>query len=146
DSSINEQIDRMRHAPTRAILERDDVIVVAPVSCIYGIGSIETYTALTFNQNVGDQIDEAKPRADLIAPQSKRSDAACERGMFRTRGDTLEIFPVHLEARAWRISVFGDEIEAIDEFDPLTGKKTASLPEITVYAASHYVTPRPTLN
>ena len=146
DSSINEQIDRMRHAATRAILERDDVIVVASVSCIYGIGSVETYTAMTFNLKVGDQIDEAKLRTDLIALQYKRNDLHFERGMFRKRGDTLEIFPVHLEDRAWRISLFGDEIEAIDEFDPLTGKKTNALDEVTVYAASHYVTPRPTLN
>ncbi|HBY44320.1 MAG TPA: excinuclease ABC subunit UvrB [Brevundimonas sp.] len=146
DSSINEQIDRMRHAATRAILERDDVIVVASVSCIYGIGSVETYTAMTFGLKVGDQIDEAKLRADLIALQYKRNDVHFERGMFRKRGDTLEIFPVHLEDRAWRISLFGDEIEAIDEFDPLTGKKTNALDEVTVYAASHYVTPRPTLN
>ncbi|MFC5373056.1 excinuclease ABC subunit UvrB [Brevundimonas faecalis] len=146
DSSINEQIDRMRHAATRAILERDDVIVVASVSCIYGIGSVETYTAMTFTLKVGDQIDEAKLRADLIALQYKRNDAAFERGMFRKRGDTIEIFPVHLEDRAWRLSLFGDEIEAIEEFDPLTGKKTTALEEITVYAASHYVTPRPTLN
>ena len=146
DSSINEQIDRMRHAATRAILERDDVIVVASVSCIYGIGSVETYTAMTFTLKVGDTIDEAKLRADLIALQYKRNDLHFERGMFRKRGDTLEIFPVHLEDRAWRISLFGDEIEAIEEFDPLTGKKTTSLEEVTVYAASHYVTPRPTLN
>ena len=146
DSSINEQIDRMRHAATRAILERDDVIVVASVSCIYGIGSVETYTAMTFTLNVGDQIDEAKLRADLIALQYKRNDLNFERGMFRKRGDTIEIFPVHQEDRAWRISLFGDEIEAIAEFDPLTGKKTNDLDDITVYAASHYVTPRPSLN
>ncbi len=146
DSSINEQIDRMRHSATRAILERDDVIVVASVSCIYGIGSVETYTAMTFDLKVGDAVDETKLRADLIALQYKRNDAAFERGMFRKRGDTLEIFPVHLEDRAWRISLFGDEVEAIQEFDPLTGKKTADLTEVTVYAASHYVTPRPTLN
>ncbi|GAA0868785.1 excinuclease ABC subunit UvrB [Brevundimonas basaltis] len=146
DSSINEQIDRMRHSATRAILERDDVIVVASVSCIYGIGSVETYTAMTFTLKVGDQIDEAKLRADLIALQYKRNDAAFERGMFRKRGDTLEVFPVHMEDRAWRIQLFGDELESIQEFDPLTGKKTADLDEITVYAASHYVTPRPSLN
>lgn len=146
DSSINEQIDRMRHAATRAILERDDVIVVASVSCIYGIGSVETYTAMTFTLKVGDTIDEAKLRADLIALQYKRNDLHFERGMFRKRGDTLEIFPVHLEDRAWRISFFGDEIETIEEFDPLTGKKTNALEQVTVYAASHYVTPRPTLN
>ncbi|RZI99395.1 MAG: excinuclease ABC subunit UvrB [Brevundimonas sp.] len=146
DSSINEQIDRMRHSATRAILERDDVIVVASVSCIYGIGSVETYTAMTFTLKVGDQIDESKLRADLIALQYKRNDAAFERGMFRKRGDVLEIFPVHMEDRAWRIQLFGDELESIQEFDPLTGKKTNDLTEITVYAASHYVTPRPSLN
>ncbi|HZW15497.1 MAG TPA: excinuclease ABC subunit UvrB, partial [Brevundimonas sp.] len=146
DSSVNEQIDRMRHSATRAILERDDVIVVASVSCIYGIGSVETYTAMTFTLTVGDQIDEAKLRADLIALQYKRNDAAFERGMFRKRGDVLEVFPVHMEDRAWRIQLFGDELESIQEFDPLTGRKTADLEEITVYAASHYVTPRPSLN
>jgi excinuclease ABC subunit B len=146
DSSINEQIDRMRHAATRAILERDDVIVVASVSCIYGIGSVETYTAMTFKLKVGERIDEAKLRADLVALQYKRNDQAFERGTFRKRGDTIEIFPVHLEDRAWRISLFGDEIESIAEFDPLTGKPTTTLEDVTVYAASHYVTPRPTLN
>jgi excinuclease ABC subunit B len=146
DSSINEQIDRMRHSATRSILERDDVIVVASVSCIYGIGSVETYTAMTFDLKVGGQIDEAKLRADLIALQYKRNDLNFDRGMFRKRGDTVEIFPVHQEDRAWRVSLFGDEIESIQEFDPLTGKKTADLEEVTVYAASHYVTPRPTLN
>ncbi|MDY6923990.1 MAG: excinuclease ABC subunit UvrB [Pseudomonadota bacterium] len=146
DSSVNEQIDRMRHSATRAILERDDVIVVASVSCIYGIGSVETYTAMTFTLKVGDQIDEAKLRADLIALQYKRNDAAFDRGMFRKRGDVVEIFPVHMEDRAWRIQLFGDELESIQEFDPLTGKKTADLEEVTVYAASHYVTPRPSLN
>ena len=146
DSSINEQIDRMRHSATRAILERDDVIVVASVSCIYGIGSVETYTAMTFTLKLGDQIDESKLRADLIALQYKRNDAAFDRGMFRKRGDVIEIFPVHMEDRAWRIQLFGDELESIQEFDPLTGKKTADLEEITVYAASHYVTPRPSLN
>lgn len=146
DSSINEQIDRMRHSATRAILERDDVIVVASVSCIYGIGSVETYTAMTFTLKVGDQIDESKLRADLIALQYKRNDLNFERGMFRKRGDVLEIFPVHMEDRAWRIQLFGDEVESIQEFDPLTGKKTNDLTEVTVYAASHYVTPRPSLN
>ena len=110
DSSINEQIDRMRHSATRAILEREDVIVVASVSCIYGIGSVETYTAMTFTLKVGDQIDESKLRADLIALQYKRNDAAFDRGMFRQRGDTIEIFPVHMEDRAWRVSRSGEEI------------------------------------
>jgi excinuclease ABC subunit B len=145
DSSINEQIDRMRHSATRAILERDDVIVVASVSCIYGIGSVETYTAMTFDLAPGARIDEKKLMADLVAQQYKRNDAAFERGTFRRRGDTIEIFPAHYEDRAWRIALFGDEIETISEFDPLTGKKTAELKGIRVYANSHYVTPRPTL-
>ncbi|MCR6659822.1 MAG: excinuclease ABC subunit UvrB [Asticcacaulis sp.] len=146
DSSINEQIDRMRHSATRAILERDDVIVVASVSCIYGIGSVETYTAMTFDLTVGQTIDEGQLRADLVALQYKRNDQAFERGTFRRRGDVIEIFPAHYEDRAWRINMFGDEIESIQEFDPLTGKKMQDLKEIRVYAASHYVTPRPTLN
>jgi excinuclease ABC subunit B len=145
DSSINEQIDRMRHSATRAILERDDVIVVASVSCIYGIGSVETYTAMTFTLEPGQRLDEKKLMGDLVALQYKRNDQAFERGTFRRRGDTIEIFPAHYEDRAWRISLFGDEIEAITEFDPLTGRKTADLKGIKVYANSHYVTPRPTL-
>jgi excinuclease ABC subunit B len=145
DSSINEQIDRMRHSATRAILERDDVIVVASVSCIYGIGSVETYTAMTFSLAVGQLVNEKKLLADLVAQQYKRNDQAFERGTFRKRGDVLEIFPAHYEDRAWRVSFFGDEVEAIMEFDPLTGRKTADLPEIKIYANSHYVTPRPTL-
>jgi excinuclease ABC subunit B len=145
DSSINEQIDRMRHSATRAILERDDVIVVASVSCIYGIGSVETYTAMTFSLKVGQRVNERQLLADLVAQQYKRNDQAFERGAFRKRGDVLEIFPAHYEDRAWRVSMFGDEIEAIMEFDPLTGKKTADLEEIKIYANSHYVTPRPTL-
>ncbi|HEX2815348.1 MAG TPA: excinuclease ABC subunit UvrB [Phenylobacterium sp.] len=146
DSSINEQIDRMRHSATRAILERDDVIVVASVSCIYGIGSVETYTAMTFTLEPGQQLDEKKLMGDLVAQQYKRNDAAFERGTFRRRGDTIEIFPAHYEDRAWRISLFGDTIETITEFDPLTGKKTADLKGVKIYANSHYVTPRPTLN
>ena len=145
DSSRNEQIDRMRHAATRAILERDDVIVVASVSCIYGIGSVETYTAMTFGVEVGQKIDEKQMVADLVAQQYKRNDAAFERGTFRRRGDTIEIFPAHYEDRAWRIVLFGDEVESIAEFDPLTGKKTQDLPGVVIYANSHYVTPRPTL-
>src|SRR5579859_111380 len=146
DSSINEQIDRMRHSATRAILERDDVIVVASVSCIYGIGSVETYTAMTFTLEPGQRIDEKKLMGDLVAQQYRRNDQAFERGAFRRRGDTIEIFPAHYEDRAWRISLFGDEIETITEFDPLTGKKTADLKGVKIYANSHYVTPRPTLN
>ncbi len=145
DSSINEQIDRMRHSATRAILERDDVIVVASVSCIYGIGSVETYSAMTFMLEPGMRIDEKKLMGDLVALQYKRNDQAFERGTFRRRGDTLEIFPAHYEDRAWRISLFGDEVESISEFDPLTGKKTGDLKGVKIYANSHYVTPRPTL-
>jgi excinuclease ABC subunit B len=145
DSNRNEQIDRMRHAATRAILERDDVIVVASVSCIYGIGSVETYSAMTFSLKPGDRIDEKKLMADFVALQYRRNEQAFERGTFRRRGDTIEIFPAHSEDLAWRISLFGDEVESIAEFDPLTGKKTGELDGVKVYANSHYVTPRPTL-
>ena len=146
ESSINEQIDRMRHAATRALLERDDVIIVASVSCIYGIGSVETYTAMTFTIKVGERLDRKQLLADLVALQYKRNDAAFMRGAFRVRGDTIEIFPAHYEDRAWRVTLFGDEVEEIAEFDPLTGQKSARLPEIKLYANSHHVTPRPTLN
>jgi excinuclease ABC subunit B len=146
ESSINEQIDRMRHSATRSLLERDDVIIVASVSCIYGIGSVETYTAMTFQMTIGDRLDQRQLLADLVAQQYKRQDANFVRGSFRVRGDTIEIFPAHLEDRAWRISMFGDEIEAITEFDPLTGHKTGDLKSVKIYANSHYVTPRPTLN
>jgi len=146
ESSINEQIDRMRHSATRSLLERDDVIIVASVSCIYGIGSVETYTAMTFQMQVGDRIDQRALLADLVAQQYKRRDMDFSRGSFRVRGDTIEIFPAHLEDRAWRVSLFGDEIESITEFDPLTGHKTGSLKSVKIYANSHYVTPRPTLN
>src|SRR5476649_1699858 len=125
DSSINEQIDRMRHSATRAILERDDVIVVASVSCIYGIGSVETYSAMTFTLETGQKLDEKQLMGDLVAQQYKRNDQAFERGTFRRRGATIEIFPAHYEDRAWRISLFGDTIETITQFDPLTGKTTA---------------------
>ncbi len=146
ESSINEQIDRMRHSATRSLLERDDVIIVASVSCIYGIGSVETYTAMTFQMEIGDRLDQRQLLADLVAQQYKRQDVNFVRGSFRVRGDTIEIFPAHLEDRAWRISLFGDEIEAITEFDPLTGQKTGELKSVKIYANSHYVTPRPTLN
>jgi excinuclease ABC subunit B len=146
ESSINEQIDRMRHSATRSLLERDDVIIVASVSCIYGIGSVETYTAMTFQMTIGDRLDQRQLLADLVAQQYKRQDANFVRGSFRVRGDTIEIFPAHLEDRAWRISMFGDEIESITEFDPLTGTKTGDLKSVKIYANSHYVTPRPTLN
>ncbi|WP_157020182.1 excinuclease ABC subunit UvrB [Mesorhizobium xinjiangense] len=146
ESSINEQIDRMRHSATRSLLERDDVIIVASVSCIYGIGSVETYTAMTFQMRIGDRLDQRQLLADLVAQQYKRQDVNFVRGSFRVRGDTIEIFPAHLEDRAWRISLFGDEIESITEFDPLTGRKTGDLKSVKIYANSHYVTPRPTLN
>ncbi len=146
ESSINEQIDRMRHSATRSLLERDDVIIVASVSCIYGIGSVETYTAMTFQMQVGDRLDQRALLADLVAQQYKRRDMDFTRGSFRVRGDTIEIFPAHLEDSAWRISMFGDEIEQITEFDPLTGQKTGDLKSVKIYANSHYVTPRPTLN
>ncbi|WP_425511352.1 excinuclease ABC subunit UvrB [Parvularcula dongshanensis] len=145
ESTINEQIDRMRHSATRALLERDDVIIVASVSCIYGIGSVETYTAMTFTISEGDQIDRKRLLADLVALQYKRNDAAFTRGTFRARGDTIEVFPAHYEDAAWRITLFGDEVEEIVEFDPLTGKKITTLPRVKLYANSHYVTPRPTL-
>src|ERR1700734_3755765 len=146
DSSINEQIDRMRHAATRALLERDDVIIVASVSCIYGIGSVETYSAMTFTIKLGEKIDQRQLVKDLVALQYKRVQAGdFSRGLFRVRGDTIEVFPAHYEDRAWRIGMFGDEIESIVEFDPLTGQKTQDLEFVKVYANSHYVTPRPTL-
>ena len=144
ESSINEQIDRMRHAATRALIERDDVIIVASVSCIYGIGSVETYTAMTFSVKLGDKIDQKQLLRDLVDLQYKRT-PDFSRGVFRVRGDTVEVFPAHYEDRAWRITFFGDEVESLAEFDPLTGKKTQDLELIKVYANSHYVTPRPTL-
>ena len=145
ESSINEQIDRMRHAATRSLLERDDVIIVASVSCIYGIGSVETYTAMTFTVKLGDRISQRQLLADLVATHYRRNDGNFHRGTFRVRGDTIELFPAHLEDRAWRFSLFGDEIETITEFDPLTGQKTDELALVKVYANSHYVTPKPTL-
>ncbi len=145
ESSINEQIDRMRHSATRTLLERDDAIIVASVSCIYGIGSVETYTAMTFALEVGLPVNMRQVLADLVALQYKRTDMNFVRGSFRLRGDTLELFPAHLEDRAWRISFFGDEIESIQEFDPLTGQKTGDLKSVKIYANSHYVTPKPTL-
>ncbi|HWV55512.1 excinuclease ABC subunit UvrB [Pseudorhodoplanes sp.] len=144
DSSINEQIDRMRHSATRALLERDDVIIVASVSCIYGIGSVETYSAMTFSLKKGGRIEQRQLIADLVALQYKRT-LDFSRGTFRVRGDTIEIFPAHYEDRAWRVSLFGDEIEKIAEFDPLTGRETDELKFVKIYANSHYVTPRPTL-
>jgi excinuclease ABC subunit B len=145
ESSINEQIDRMRHSATRALLERDDVVIVASVSCIYGIGSVETYSAMTFTLKRGDRIDQRRLIADLVALQYKRTAGDFSRGTFRVRGDTIDIFPAHYEDRAWRVNLFGDEVESIEEFDPLTGRKTDELSFVKVYANSHYVTPRPTL-
>ena len=145
DSSINEQIDRMRHAATRALLERDDVIIVASVSCIYGIGSVETYTAMTFALKKGERIDQRQLIADLVALQYRRTSADFTRGTFRVRGDVIDVFPAHYEDRAWRVNLFGDEVESIEEFDPLTGHKSDELEFIKVYSNSHYVTPRPTL-
>ncbi|MEZ5735068.1 MAG: excinuclease ABC subunit UvrB [Novosphingobium sp.] len=145
ESSVNEAIDRMRHSATRALLERDDVIIVASVSCLYGIGSVETYSAMIFDLKKGDTQDQREIIRKLVALQYKRNDHAFARGNFRVRGDNLEIFPSHYEDMAWRISFFGDEIEDIAEFDPLTGKKGASLDKVRIYANSHYVTPGPTM-
>ena len=145
ESQINEQIDRMRHAATRALLERDDVIIVASVSCIYGIGSVETYSAMTQELHVGGEYDQRRVMAELVAQQYKRNDQAFQRGTFRVRGDVLEIWPAHLEDRAWRLSFFGEELESITEFDPLTGARTGDFEQVRIYANSHYVTPRPTL-
>tara|TARA_R110002126_G_scaffold98508_3_gene229001 strand:- start:4981 stop:7602 length:2622 start_codon:yes stop_codon:yes gene_type:complete len=146
ESTINEQIDRMRHSATRAILERNDVIIVSSVSCIYGIGSVEDYTAMTIDVQKGEKIDQRELLAKLVALQYKRGDTGFVRGTFRVRGDTVEIFPAHYEAAAWRVSLFGNEIESITEFDPLTGKKSADLTFIRVFANSHHVTPRTTMN
>nr|WP_241911729.1 excinuclease ABC subunit UvrB [Telmatospirillum siberiense] len=145
DSAINEQIDRMRHAATRALLERRDVIIVASVSCIYGIGAVESYARMTIHLSAGQEIDQRDLLKGLVELQYTRNDQAFQRGTFRVRGDNIEIFPVHYEDRAWRLSLFGDEIESIAEFDPLTGEKTCGLSEITVFPSSHYVTPRPTI-
>jgi excinuclease ABC subunit B len=145
ESSINEQIDRMRHSATRALLERNDVIIVASVSCIYGIGSVENYSSLTLALETGKRIDRNELLRHLVQLQYRRNDANFVRGTFRARGDGVEIFPAHLEDRAWRVSLFGDEIEAIHEFDPLTGEAKATLETVKLYANSHYITPQPTL-
>ena len=146
ESQINEQIDRMRHSATRALLERDDVIIVASVSCIYGIGSVETYGAMTLDLVAGEEYEQRGVMTDLVAQQYRRNDQGFHRGCFRVRGDSLEIWPAHLEDRAWKLSFFGEELESISEFDPLTGEKTDSFERVRIYANSHYVTPRPTLN
>ncbi len=145
ESSVNEAIDRMRHSATRSLLERDDVIIVASVSCLYGIGSVETYSAMIFDLKTGSTEDQREIIRKLVALQYKRNDVAFQRGMFRVRGDNLEIFPSHYEDMAWRISFFGDEIETIAEFDPLTGRSGAVLDKVRIYANSHYVTPGPTM-
>ena len=146
EASINEQIDRMRHSATRSLLERKDVIIVASVSCIYGIGSVETYSSMTINLEQNEKIGRNQIIKQLIELQYTRNDTDFHRGTFRVRGDLIEIFPSHYEDRAWRISMFGDDLENIDEIDPLTGKKTENLLSIKIYANSHYVTPRPTLD
>ncbi|HWK43854.1 MAG TPA: excinuclease ABC subunit UvrB [Stellaceae bacterium] len=145
ESSINEQIDRMRHSATRSLLERRDVLIVASVSCIYGIGSVETYSRMTVTVKTGERIDRTRLIGQLVELQYKRNDLGFQRGAFRVRGDTIEVFPAHYEDRAWRLSLFGDVLESIYEFDPLTGEKTAALKEVKLYANSHYVTPKPTL-
>ena len=146
ESSINEQIDRMRHSATRSLLERNDVIIVASVSCIYGIGSVETYSQMTINLKKGDNISQHKLIRQFTELQYKRNNLNFSRGTFRVRGDIVEIFPAHYENAAWRINFFGDEIEEIFEIDALTGKKLNNLDQIKLYANSHYVTPKPTLN
>jgi excinuclease ABC subunit B len=145
DSSVNEEIDRMRHSATRAILERDDVIIVASVSCIYGIGAVETYSGTAVSMARGHKVDRQAVIQNLVALQYRRNDDNFTRGAFRVRGDVIDIFPAHLEDRAWRVELFGDVVESIVEFDPLTGRKAGMLDSIKVYANSHYVTPRPTL-
>ncbi len=136
ESSVNEAIDRMRHSATRSLLERDDVLIVASVSCLYGIGSVETYSAMIFDLKKGQTVDQREIIRKLVALQYKRNDQAFARGNFRVRGDNLEIFPSHYEDSAWRVSFFGDEIEQIAEFDPLTGKTSATLNEVRVYATA----------
>ena len=146
DSAINEQIDRMRHGATRNVLERRDVVIVASVSCIYGLGSVESYSSMAFTVQQGMSADIRDLARRLVELQYQRNDLAFTRGTFRMKGDTLDIFPSHLEDRAWRVAFFGDEIESLSEFDPLTGEKKLEMKEFTVYPASHYVTPRPALS
>lgn len=145
DSQINEQIDRMRHSATQALLERNDVIIVGSVSCIYGIGSPESYSKMVVKVEVGAEINRDLLIKGLVEQQYRRNDLGFQRGTFRVRGETIDIFPVQNADRAWRVHLFGDEVEEINEFDPLTGVKTGDLQAITVYANSHFVTPRPTL-
>ncbi|MFM6831699.1 MAG: DEAD/DEAH box helicase family protein, partial [Novosphingobium sp.] len=145
ESSTNEAIDRMRHSATRSLLERDDVIIVASVSCIYGIGSVETYSRMVVKLEIGGRIDRDVLVKGLVEQQYRRNDSFFARGTFRIRGETVDIWPSHLEDRAWRISLFGDEVDGVREFDPLTGETTAELERVSIYANSHYVTPRPTM-
>jgi len=145
DAAVNEQIDRMRHSATRALLERNDVVIVASVSCIYGIGAVETYAEMIVRVRTGDRVEQRAMLQRFVALQYKRNDQAFYRGTFRVRGDVIEVFPSHMEDRAWRMSLFGDEIESMWEIDPLTGDKLAAIDEFVLYPNSHYVTPRPTL-
>lgn len=146
DSAINEQIDRLRHSATRHILERRDVIIVSSVSCIYGLGDAESYSSMAFMLKKNESVDIRDLSRKLVELQFKRNDIAFERGSFRINGDVVDIFPSHLEDTAWRLSFFGDELESVHEFDPLTGRNKMELPQIVVYPASHYVTPRPALS
>ena len=146
DSQINEQIDRMRHAATQSLLERNDVIIVASVSCIYGIGSVETYSKMVVKLEKGGRIDRDLLIKGLVEQQYRRNDAGFQRGCFRVRGESVDLWPSQLEDRAWRVSMFGDEVDGIREFDPLTGEVTGELEKVSIYANSHYVTPRPTLS
>jgi len=146
DSQINEAIDRMRHSATQSLLERNDVVIVASVSCIYGIGSVETYGRMVVKLEAGGRIDRDTLARALVELQYRRNDVAFARGTFRLRGETIDVFPSHLEDRAWRITLFGDEVESLREFDPLTGELTGTLDNVHIYANSHYVTPRPTLS
>ena len=145
EASINEQIDRMRHSATRSLLERDDVLIVASVSCIYGLGSVEAYSKMTLTLQKNNDYNREELIKSLVALQYKRNDQNFYRGTFRARGEYLEIFPSHLEDRAWRLSLFGDKLEQIEEFDPLTGDQVRELSLVKVYANSHYITPKPTI-
>jgi excinuclease ABC subunit B len=145
DAQINEQIDRMRHSATQMLLERSDVVIVASVSCIYGIGSVETYSTMVVKLERGGRIDRDVLVKGLVEQQYRRNDSAFQRGTFRIRGESVDIWPSHLEDRAWRVSLFGDAVDAIREFDPLTGEVSMEMDRVAIYANSHYVTPRPTL-
>ena len=145
ESSINEQIDRFRHSATRSLVERDDVIIVASVSCIYGIGAVDSYSQMTLEIKKGQSINLMNFLRELVDLQYKRNNIDFRRGMFRVTGDRVDIFPAHLEDIAWRVSFFGDEIEEIKEFDPLTGEFIQEFDEVKIFANSHYITPKPRL-